>query len=186
MIVDHVSDVVNADGACVKGISGYQQGVYVFMTVEEDFNAEDSLKNYASDKILSLDDIKKGDIIKVGRNSYDEIDKIQYYVDSENIDATSWAPIYGTFIDRGRQELAYCLRKNGTIIEWSHTPGGEIAGIIDLKTAKVVVYDADDSRIPFVVGTADNIISYESAGTECSRLYIGAYASRINTIVVYK
>lgn len=186
LIVDEIVEVINADGICAKRISGYQQGAYVSMIVEEDFDSNESLKNCASDKILTLDDIKRGDIIKVGRNNFDEIDKIQYYVDGENLDETSWAPIYGTFIDRGRQELAYCLRRNGTIIEWSYSPGGEIAGIIDLKTSKVVVYDADNSRIPFSVGTANDIVSYEAAGTECSRLYIGAYVSRVNTVIVYK
>lgn len=186
LIVSEISETVNADGDVVKSISGYQSGSYITFMLEADFDETASIKNFASDKVLTLNDIDRGDIIKIGKNSYDEIDKIQYYLDGDNIDATKWAPCNAEFNDRGRQELAYCLRKNGTIIEWSYELGGEISGIIDLNTTKVIIYDKNDERTPFRVGSVNDIISYESATKDCSRLYIGAYVTKINTVIIYR
>lgn len=191
-------NIVVMKGGRSEGISEFTQCIIVedmFTTIDEDDEQTVGIEAVSPSGNTELifdakykylaDDLQEGDLIRVGVNGKGFIDTMEVVIKKGT------NPVMGTgsFHDsinsidiNQKYTYGYAVHKEGSIVRIGYNNDGtwdEAANITN-----VIIYDTETDKISF--GNVNDILTYESAGGSCDRIFVHWKYSEIMGCVIYK
>ena len=167
-MVEQIDMGLNDDDEIVQKLSGYENGIK---------------KEYDVPLNVNLSDVKKGDIVqfhfdinKLITSSYNTSpDVVVLYKVSEEkpswrIDSSTGCMLYSSSGYNTNFQISYgnAVKNIDGAIGWDSEGYENIVDIANISSVPIVVYNKNDNEIK--IGSVDDILTYESAGTNCSKI----------------
>lgn len=174
MIVEETGIALDSDDLPVKQITGYYNGMKVSYVIKE------------SAKLDS--DIGEGDLIRFSLNSKSEIIAAQHVYSSASDTITE---IKADFDKQLRIVSGYVYKyyDNQIILsrgELSEIENTDVQEKINIKNAKVYIYDKADKRQPVRMGSQSELTAYTTDADVCSKIVIRTSYADGKTILIIK
>lgn len=181
ILVDYVSEGVDEEGAPVEYLYGISGGQYV---------------NYRTDGKLKLvtssgRKLKRGDVVRIARNTQSEIAGMIVDVDIDTQKSTS--PSFGSFLGNYwafsgvvySVESGYAIVSNTNKENLSDIDFTDPSNLYSLKlSGNVMVYDEEADEI--YVGNTGELLGYKSAGNAATRFLARFNYESMRDLVIFK
>lgn len=194
LMVDEIYTSVNSEGEVVECITGYTGGVEYTYYVSED------VTNAAGENVPLADaGIARGDIVVLGFDNNGNVIRYCLFYDADTgvydktgTGAEVTADSYNTtnfknaYTAKRRFTVGYVKENYGGLLGISYDKGGAVAERYYAVPITVTVYDSTCERNQIHMGTIADVIDYESAGNDCSKIVVYAVSSMWRTYYIYK
>lgn len=135
---------------------------------------------------ISSINLKKGGVVRVAKNSRGYVNDIQTLVDIDNPPEMNNRNNYHTtdnsFDVSCKLTYGYAVEKGENLVRISYDLGGEWKEAAWL--GNVMIYDKENNE--FYTGTVKDILTYDTAGTQCDRIFLQYNYGQIYTAIVFK
>lgn len=171
-IVKRVRETVTPDGDITKSIE--------YVSPSGEFE-----KIVDPDSLPVIGSIEKGDLIRVGLNSADMIDTVEFVI------RNGWKPTMGSgyFYDslnsvdvEQKYTYGYAAEKEGSILRISYDGTNKWDEVANITSC--IIYNTDNGDITF--GSINDILTAEDVGDACDNVFIQWHYSDILCCVIYK
>lgn len=194
LMVDEIYKSLNSDGEVVECIKGYTGGVEYTYYVSED------VTNSAGESVpLGDSGIERGDIVVLSFDNNGNVIRYCLFYDADagvyditgtgavvTADSYNTANFKNAYTAKRRFTVGYVKENYGGLLGISYDKGAAVAERYYAVPITVTVYDSTCERKQIYKGTIADVVDYESAGNDCSRIVVYAVSSMWRTYYIYK
>lgn len=164
--VSEISEGLNEEQEAVPILTGYQGS---------------SEKIYYCDSSFNVNDVKKGDLVRLSFNAKNYVTGVikKYNKDSAIGESTA------ALTDQQRYLVGYVNDVIGDVIKVSYSDGSTVDELFKVGSTPVLVYDENNSREQFKIGSISDLDAYAKLG-KGSKIIIQTYQMNQMVIMVYK
>ena len=182
VMVDKIESVISEDGEVVEQLTGWKAGS------EVKYIAAENVRNDEGTELkMKQAGIDNGDILLLAFNAAGEISSYSKVYDESDGSEHTPPGIKGftknyfgssdyksAYCDGDRLTIGYVNKIRGNTVEISYELGGPSREIYPVNTSNtpVTVHDSSRTKNNIYKGSISDLVSYEDAGTECSKIIV--------------
>lgn len=172
ILVDEIGTCMNDDGIVVEYVKGYSMGSAATLMAESGFS-------------FASQNIRQGDLIRVGTNSQNYVKEVQllYRYGNDSFESIVPSP---NFNSNYQYWIGYAYDNTEGVVKIGSKTWENYDFIGDLRSVSIMVYDPTRKNDKVYIGDIDDVKSFKKSGTKGDKIIIRTNHGWVKCAVVYK
>ncbi|MEE1012510.1 MAG: hypothetical protein U0L11_10825, partial [Acutalibacteraceae bacterium] len=172
ILVDEIGTCINDDGIVVEYVKGYSMGSAATLMGESGFS-------------FASQNIRQGDLIRVGTNSQNYVNEVQllYRYGNDSFESIVPSP---NFNSNYQYWIGYAYDNTEGVVKIGSKTWENYDFIGDLRSVSIMVYDPTRRNDKVYIGDIDDVKSFKKSGTKGDKIIIRTNHGWVKCAVVYK